>query len=79
MVENEVLRVFDEVKKMRVRPSELLFTIHSKGVVPDDPTSTMKTNRLSFDFQFSRVLIADRQPKRPIVLENTMDLRHPIT
>mgnify|MGYP006879620655 CR=1 FL=1 len=62
-----------------MRTGEFFLAIHAKRVVPDHPTTTMKANFLCFDFQFCSVLVTNRQPERPVVFEDAMNLGHPVT
>ena len=74
----EVLWILDEVEQVSVRATELLLAIHTERVIPDDPTAAMETDVLARQFQLGRVLVADRQPKGSVALQDSMNGRDPI-
>ena len=58
--------------------AELVFTVDAKRVVPDHPAAAGKPQLpRGHHFQLSGILIANRQPKRPVGRQNPLHFRSP--
>ncbi len=78
IVELTIALVFYEIKNMRMRPGEFIFGLLTERVVPDDPVARHKPKLVGYHFHIRRVLIANRDIKRAVRLENIHTRRHPV-
>ncbi len=67
-VEREFFCIPHKMKEMRMTAAELLRAVDAKRVIPDDPASADEAQFVLKDqLQFCRILIADGQPKGPVL------------
>ena len=62
-----------------MRAREVRLAVDAERVVPDDPATAGESDfALHAYFEFGGIFIADREPERTVVLQNTSNFTKPV-